>query len=70
MCPLEMLRIRYQSSMFCKANCYGNLQGIITPLNIRFCTIFIFNFFVSVNSRFIIMAEVVISHGRDCKCHE
>ena len=56
--------------MFCKANCYSNLQGIITPLNIHFCTIFIFNFFVNVNSCFIIMAEVVISQGRGCKCDE
>ena len=53
--------------MFCRADCYSNLKGIITPLNIWFCTIFVFYFFANVNSCFIIMAEVIISHGGDCK---
>jgi len=56
--------------MFFKATCYSNLQDIITPLNIRFCTALIFNFFVNVNSCFIIRTEVGISHGRNSKCHE
>jgi len=51
--------------MFFKATCCSNLQDIITPLNIRFCTALIFNFFVNVNSCFIIRTEVGISHGRN-----
>jgi len=60
---MKVLRIGHQSSMFFKANCYSNRLDIITPLNIRFYTILIFNFFVNVSSGFVIMVEVVLSHG-------